>query len=273
MLNSVAYWISPRGDVLSARTRHLDDIRKYPEKFGYTQEMIKAIYDEHGERLGIEGKAREDILNDLIRQGWIRMRRYPNRFWSVNVNRLSGRMRDNIWDFFVKVTEEGIDGFIEKDINMDVNISELSGGASFVTKKYTVDDIRGTALFTESIRPMYRVKSAKYEDLPDIPVRLITEKSLSTSPKDFLDRQYIVCENTLSGGISHNAGSRKNTYKIGDTVRFKNGHKREEGIVEAPYTSDGKMVVVLGSPDDPKVERVAVDPDFVELVDRPVKSV
>ncbi len=32
----------------------------------------------------VEGSARERILTQLIEQGWIRLRRYPNRHWSVN---------------------------------------------------------------------------------------------------------------------------------------------------------------------------------------------
>jgi hypothetical protein len=272
MSGSPAYWISPRGAILKSDITHIQAVLSNPEKFGYDMGYIRNVYDHYGEKFGIEGKAREEIITDLIRKGWIRMRRYPNRFWSVNVSKFSGRIRDNIWDAFVQLTDKGIHGFKEVDLEMPVNISELQGNVSQVTKKFVVSDIIGSAFFMESVEPIqYKVYESTFEDLPDLYIPRNPKVSVSMRPMDFFDRK-ILGESSLSGGVAYPGSARRNTYRVGDVVRFKLRDERLEGIVEVPFASDGKMLVVLGETDDPEAERVSVDPDVVELITRVTKK-
>jgi hypothetical protein len=56
-----------------------------PEKFGLTIEEIRAAYAMHGERIGVEGEARKELLLRIINHGWIRIRRYRD-YWSVTAD-------------------------------------------------------------------------------------------------------------------------------------------------------------------------------------------
>ena len=55
-------------------------------------DVIDFIYRQYNEKVGQEGKAREQILISLFNQGWIRLRRYK-QFWSVNVRRLDRKTK------------------------------------------------------------------------------------------------------------------------------------------------------------------------------------
>lgn len=62
---------------LNGRT-HIDFIFLKPEKFNYTRDMLADTYKKYGERLGQEGKAREEIIRDVSKYGFIRVRKYRN---------------------------------------------------------------------------------------------------------------------------------------------------------------------------------------------------
>ena len=74
MEDSVAYWISPSGVTTPIITRHIHDIIGNPEKFGLTDKYVRSIYKKHKERIGQEGDAREEIMIELMKNGWIRCR-------------------------------------------------------------------------------------------------------------------------------------------------------------------------------------------------------
>ena len=84
-----AYWINPYGQILNIGAgKHITQVTDAPEKFGVTREYLEAKFKEYGEPWGSEGKAREDIIKDIMKKGFIRIRLYPNRFWSIQT-----------WDF------------------------------------------------------------------------------------------------------------------------------------------------------------------------------
>jgi hypothetical protein len=80
-----AYFIHPhKGQVIYVPHSHISLVISSPEKFGLNFDYIKTIYEKHGEKVGLEGRARREILLDLIDQGFIRIRKYKNH-WKVNV--------------------------------------------------------------------------------------------------------------------------------------------------------------------------------------------
>jgi len=79
-----AYWITPDGKLIAVKTTHIDEVIITPEIFGLKIEDIKALYEKYAEPLGLEGKAREEIMKNLILQGWIRIRWKPKE-WSYTV--------------------------------------------------------------------------------------------------------------------------------------------------------------------------------------------
>lgn len=140
---SVAYWISPRGEVLPVTTNHIGIVIKYPKKFGYTTEKIKEIYDKYGERMGMEGKAREEIIIDLIKKGFIRIRRYRNSY-SLNINKMSKKVKDILFDWSNRLINNGINGMKENDVYMPVNIQ---GFTDNFNRSFTIKSISEDALF------------------------------------------------------------------------------------------------------------------------------
>ena len=87
MLHSKAYWITPDNKILDIGLgTHIDMILKHPELFGLTKEKITSIYQEYNELMGVEGKARYQIIMQLIANGFIRIRLYPNKHWSISAN-------------------------------------------------------------------------------------------------------------------------------------------------------------------------------------------
>ena len=131
---SAAFFISPEGDILPVNGTHIGTVIADAERFGLTIEKIKARYEHYGECLGTEQNARKEILLHLVSRGWIRLRRYPNRYWSATVDTLSESTMNRLHKWAVQVLR-GIYGVREDDRYMPVKITELSG---MINSKYTV---------------------------------------------------------------------------------------------------------------------------------------
>lgn len=92
-----AYWISPEGEILTVHTSHIDMVFDRPELFGLNLQLIHSVYNIYNEKYRSEGKAREEILIMLFRQGWIRVRRYLKPYrWTINVNTIDAKTCDNL---------------------------------------------------------------------------------------------------------------------------------------------------------------------------------
>jgi len=74
-----SYWISPRGETIPSGTLHITAVVRNPEQFGYTGEELKEIEAKYGESLEQEGEARQEIMENLLRQQWIRLRYRPRQ--------------------------------------------------------------------------------------------------------------------------------------------------------------------------------------------------
>lgn len=143
-VNTVAYWISPRGEVIEVDTNHIDVVIRNPQKFGYTLPEIQAVYDKYGEELGREGKAREDIILKLVEKGWVRIRRYRNEGYSVNIGKMSKKVKDVLFDWASKLLNTGIKGVKEKDKYMPVKIL---GFQDHFSRTLTIQDVANDALY------------------------------------------------------------------------------------------------------------------------------
>jgi hypothetical protein len=126
MTMSIAFFISPTGDIIHVSDCHIATVIRDPETFGLTREEIEASYEEYGERVGVEGKARREILLRIIADGWIRIRRYPNKHWSVTVESLTPANQELLRDWARKMLS-GLNGFRELDRYMPVQVSTPVG--------------------------------------------------------------------------------------------------------------------------------------------------
>lgn len=85
-LDIEAYWISPDGLIMDVEKTHIQAVIDHPSVFNLSKTDIQNTYLFEREDLGFEGKAREKIILDLIKQGYIRIRYYPKEStWTINV--------------------------------------------------------------------------------------------------------------------------------------------------------------------------------------------
>ena len=126
---TLGLFISPAGDCFPVEQSHIGTIIRDPARFGVTTQKIEAAYAKYNEPMGVEGRARGEILHDLIMRGWIRLRRYvrPQEKWSVTVNELDDETGVKLKDWAEK-TLSGALGFREDDPFKPVEITALSSG-------------------------------------------------------------------------------------------------------------------------------------------------
>lgn len=126
---SIGLFISPQGEVVKVEQSHINTVILYPARFGITTQEIESVYAKHKEPVGVEGSAREEILCNLVRQGWLRLRRCikPQEQWSINVNELNEMTRLFLHDWAGKILA-GEMGFREDDSHKLVVITELASG-------------------------------------------------------------------------------------------------------------------------------------------------
>ena len=122
--NTVGMFISPDGEILFNNGSHIEAVISNPEQFGLTLDEITAEYSNYGEPIGMGGKARSVLLKKVIRNGWIRLRRYRNQQWSVTVDKLDKRTLKHLENWSLAILG-GTLGVKEADPYMPVVITEL----------------------------------------------------------------------------------------------------------------------------------------------------
>ncbi|MGM0611321.1 MAG: hypothetical protein ACQES5_09570 [Thermodesulfobacteriota bacterium] len=122
-----AFWISPDGKTIPVGLSHVNKIITNPLLFGWTKNDIKKYYHFFGEPMGLEGKARNIIVKEVIYRGWIRLRRYPNKFWEINLVNFSEQIQTTLACWAKEMLGAGILGFFEGDGYMPVIIIHPDG--------------------------------------------------------------------------------------------------------------------------------------------------
>jgi hypothetical protein len=84
-----AYWIGPDGKILSNFRLHIQAVIDNPESFGVTENDVKESYAKYQEPMGFEGNARQELMEQVIARGWIRIRYNPKTDqFSIELDRL-----------------------------------------------------------------------------------------------------------------------------------------------------------------------------------------
>jgi len=101
MPNSVAYWVAPNGKSIDVGTNtHIKYIINNPKIFGLDKKKIIDKYAEYGETIGIEGDARGEIMMNLMKKGWLRVRHIPRKdSWTIQTYYFGNKEKNNIWDW------------------------------------------------------------------------------------------------------------------------------------------------------------------------------
>lgn len=173
------FWLAETGDIIRVDC-HVGYVLRNPESFGYARDDLQTIYIRHGEKLGSNGHAREEILQACIARGWIRVRRYKT-YWAVNARALGVEARNRIAVFFLALTDiTGASPFKEEDVSIDVHITDSSGENLFsstvrdladgMLMKGSKGDTTADTLVSESensgeVKPTWEEIRRKYPDI------------------------------------------------------------------------------------------------------------
>lgn len=120
---SGALWVSPDGNLreVADGAYHINDVIQNPEVFGYTRKQIEALYNEYGERLGQEGDARDSLMTNLLKDGWVRVRVRRNHY-SVQVWNFDPNTYTKLENLATVLIEDGINGeFASEHDELKVN--------------------------------------------------------------------------------------------------------------------------------------------------------
>ena len=150
--------MSPNGVLLPCVQSHVVDIINQPEAFGTTRGRIEAAYRRHGEPIGQEARAREELIRNAVATGWIRFRRYPREGprWSVTAAVLDDNTRKRLSGLCRRLVV-GIDGRRETDL--ESLVTALLTAEEEHVNLGTVGEISEGSLLGES-------KDRKLEPLP-----------------------------------------------------------------------------------------------------------
>ena len=85
MHQGLGFWINKHDIFDVSISSHIKFIINNPEKFCLTTKVINEVYTKYNERIGFEGKAREEIIKNVLKYGWIRVRHYfgDKDYWSI----------------------------------------------------------------------------------------------------------------------------------------------------------------------------------------------
>lgn len=136
------WWISPEAEIVVVNSStHISEIISNPDKFGLTREDVEETYARHGERLGLEGKAREEIMKKVMSHGWIRARD-GNGLYMETFN--LQRYKDTIYSAIKTFLSENLIGKFDPVTVVDYRTSEVIRGdsASDVLRRVYVGKLR-----------------------------------------------------------------------------------------------------------------------------------
>lgn len=145
---TAAFWISPTGEVVGSYKKHINMVIENPEKFGLTLEKIKDFYASYGEPMGHEGRAREEIIKRLVRKKWIRIRKWPNKFYTIYFFYKKMYNRKFLQEWAKKMITTGISGFKETDKYFPVVLTDTSKYREELTIEDLANELNESNLLT-----------------------------------------------------------------------------------------------------------------------------
>lgn len=133
MAVSTAYWVNPYGKILNVGYGdHIGVMIKNPEQFHLSKDEVETTYKKYNERVGQEGKAREELIKKVLAHGFIRIRLYVNKYWSINTHKWDRRTKKAISKWAEIAKDDKMSGKY-----MPVKIDHPKG----IINDFTVEDL------------------------------------------------------------------------------------------------------------------------------------
>jgi len=163
------YWVSPKGEVLLIRGKHIQEVFRNPRKFGETEKTLADTYKKYNEPINSEGKAREEVLTRILKRGWLRIRERSNS-WTVQVWKMTKKLNDALWFWGKTVIGSAYDKYAP------VNVFEIYRGGSKQMKSISLSDLASGANVSEEVKSNnnFRVVES-VDDFSDITYPILFE--------------------------------------------------------------------------------------------------
>ena len=135
---NIAFWVYKNRIIELDVETHIQYIIKNPEMFNTTKKEIDNIYKGYNEPVNLEGKAREEIIKDIAKKGWVRIRYYVGRgseYWSIQCDDYR-RREESIFSFIDYAIDNNIMTYhdpvsiISYDSGISISYSFAEGGIS-----------------------------------------------------------------------------------------------------------------------------------------------
>jgi len=144
-MESTGFWYREGKIFDLGADKHIGLICKYPDIFNLKLDYIREIYNEFGEKIGFEGKAREVLIKQVSKDGWIRIRHYgrPRDYWSIQYDKYTLRKKDVKGIVEYLISENGImDKYDEIDLLGYDDVTQftypfMKGGAEKFLKEHS----------------------------------------------------------------------------------------------------------------------------------------
>jgi len=197
-----AHWVNPSGKVYDVKDTHIIFVSEKPSLFKTSVDKMKKLYDKYGEVFPKqEGKARVEIMTDIVKKGWIRTRFRP---------------REGAW-----VAETWKWGTREKK----------------AIRKWAKYESRGKKQFRVNFVSTSKKKLIGHSYSLDMIREQIVESSLSRIWRDFQENEF----GMITAWRVGNTDNRRNLSKLKSAVRAAGyGYVRIDGVGQEP-DENGKM--------------------------------
>jgi len=128
-----AFFISPNGEIEPVPHRHILTIAEDPQLFGLTVDDIKTVYKKHKEDVGWEGYARNEIILDLLKKDWVRLRfTTKSGTWRLQIHEeLNEKLKKNILGFCQKIKKGEITNSVHRTADPQIEIHDTNENIIF----------------------------------------------------------------------------------------------------------------------------------------------
>lgn len=137
------FWIDNKNNIINISfKKHIDFVFSNPELFNLTQQEIKEIHDKYNEKIGTEGKQRDEILTNILKLGWVRIRfYYKTDQWSVQCD--SFQLRKKIINRFVEIAVYGKSVIkVYNSFTKNFDVQETKKGLISVNSKISITTLK-----------------------------------------------------------------------------------------------------------------------------------
>jgi hypothetical protein len=128
-----AFFIDNKGKIIPVKSTHIQTIIDSPSKYGLSKQKILIEYIKTNEKIPSEGKARNKIILELLKKGFVRIRYNPkSACWRIQIHSvLTQKLKKHILKFCRDLQSGSITDLAGHPNNYDVEIHDTAEQSIF----------------------------------------------------------------------------------------------------------------------------------------------